>query len=122
MTPYTRIYLEIRRVLDNLNGIDFYSSRPKEEVRYPFIYLGEQFKQNNRIHKDGLNGSTQVTIHFYHNKLYERGTLAKIMGDVEEALIEVFDFNGENITVQIINENTTGVELLHGILEIEINY
>ena len=122
MTPYTRIYLEIRKVLDNLNGIDFYSSRPKEEVKYPFIYLGEQFKQNNRIHKDGLNGNTQVTIHFYHNNLYERGTLAKMMGDVEKALIEVFDFNGENITGQIINENTTGVELLHGILEIEINY
>lgn len=122
MPPEHKIYLEVRKVLDRLFKPSFYDSRPAGEVNYPFCFLGEQFKQNDRIHKDYLNGSTQITIHFYHNNDKERGALQGMVTQTEQALLGLFGGHGEQIDTQIINENTTGVELLHGILEININY
>ncbi|MDN6670661.1 MAG: hypothetical protein L0L07_00050 [Staphylococcus equorum] len=92
------------------------------DVGYPFVFVGEQFKQNDRKHKDYLNGSTQVTVHVWHNDYKKRGTLSDMMTQIEEAIQLKYGSKADNIDTQIITDTSTGAELLHGIVEVSINY
>ena len=64
-------------------GYEVYDYLPSMEVGYPFVFIGEQFKQNERIHKDYLNARTQVTVHVWHNYPRKRGELSGMMDSIE---------------------------------------
>lgn len=97
-----------------------YDYNPPEGTIYPFVRIGEVFKQNRRLHKQNLDGDIQVTLHFWHDNSRQRGTFTKMMYDAEVALIEQFGVRGEDINTRVMDDNTTSVTLLHGILEINI--
>ena len=119
ISPEQRIYTTIRRICDEL-GYSVYDYLPDSKEEFPFIVLGEQFSQNIREHKSYLNKRTQVTVHFWHNEWRERGSLTKMMRDVELGIINEFKVNGEDISTQILPDNSTGSNLYHGILETDI--
>ena len=121
MNPEQRIFTEIRMMMVGLFGSDkVYDYLPPEGTEYPFIRIGEVFKQNHRLHKDDLNGNIQVTLHFWHNNTRQRGTFTKMMNDAENALIDQFGVEGEEINMRVIEDTTTSVTLLHGVMDINI--
>lgn len=91
-------------------------------VPMPFIFLGESFKQNDRIQKDYLNGVTQVAVHVWHNDYKKRGTLSNMMHQIEQAVQAKYKSRADDANTQIIIDNTTGADLLHGIVEFSIDY
>ena len=109
-----------RLASETLYGDSVYDYNPPEGTAYPFIRVAEQFKQNRRLHKNNLNGDTQITLHFWHDNVRQRGTLTKMMSDVENAVINQYGVRGEDINMRVMDDNTTSVTLLHGILEINI--
>ena len=119
ISPEQKIYTQIRRICDEL-GYSVYDYLPDSKAEFPFIVLGEQFSQNFREHKDYHNKRTQITVHFWHNDWRKRGTLTKIMRDVELGIIREFKVNGEDVSVQVLPDNSTGGDLWHGILETDI--
>ena len=121
MNPEQQIFTDIRRVMVNLFGQDkVYDYIPPEGTPFPFIRVGEVFKQNRRIHKQDLDGDMQVSLHFWHDSTRQRGTFTKMMYDAEVALIGEYGVRGEDINSRVVEDNTTAVTLLHGILEINI--
>lgn len=124
MNPEQRIFTAIRTLCVELFGNEkVYDYTPPERAGYPFVHIGEQSKQNIRMHKRHLSGDTQVLIHFWHNNERQRGTFTKMMDDVETALIERYGVDGEQINTQVLKDNSTAVTLLHGVMEINIkNY
>ena len=121
MNPEQRVFVAVRKLCVGLFGQDsVYDYIPPENTAFPFIRIGEQFKQNRRLHKNDLNGDTQITLHFWHDNVRQRGTLTKMMSDVENAVINQYGVRGEDINTRVIDDNTTSVTLLHGILEINI--
>lgn len=101
-------------------GYSVYDYLPDSKAKYPFIVLGEQFSQNFREHKECYNKRTQITVHFWHNEWRKRGSLTKMMRDVELGIIREFKVNGEDMSVQVLPDNSTGSDLWHGILETDI--
>lgn len=120
MNPEQQIFTDIRGICKTLYGDSVYDYNPPEGTAYPFVRIGEQFKQNRRLHKNDLNGDTQLTLHFWHDNTRQRGTLTSMMHGVETALINEYGVRGEDINTRVIDDNTTSVTLLHGILEINI--
>ena len=121
MNPEQQIFTDIRKIMVNLFSQDkVYDYNPPEGTPFPFVHVGEQFKQNRRLHKDNLNGDTQVSLHFWHDSTRQRGTFTNMMHDAEIALIDKFGVRGEDINSRVLEDNTTAVTLLHGILEINI--
>lgn len=122
MSPYERIWIDIRMICVNLFGeSDVYDYLPGE-VSYPFVFVGEQLKQNERIHKQFLNGRTQITIHFWHNDYRKRGTLNRMMYSLERELQQRYKSNIVGIDTRMLGDNSTGVELLHGVFDINIKF
>lgn len=103
-------------------GYDTYDYLPDHRADYPFVFIGEQFKVDTWRHKDHLNGQTQVTVHVWHNDWRRRGTVADMMAEIELAVRELYRFNVLGVNTQMLTDNSTGSDLLHGVLEIEIKF
>ncbi len=103
-------------------GYDTYDYLPDERVDYPFVFIGEQFKQDERIHKDSLNGRTQITVHVWHNDYKKRGYLSNMMTELEHAVRNKFGMRLLQSDTRIIVDSSTGSDLLHGIIDFNIKY
>lgn len=116
MSPEQRVYTKIRKIIED-KGYDVYDFLPSRDVSYPFVVLGNQFIQNIKRHKYYTNKHTQPTIHFWINDPGKRGTLTKMMSEIEIEIIKEFELVSDEINSQVIQDNSTRVMLLHGILE-----
>lgn len=120
MTPELKIYNIIRKTCADLYGEHNVYTQLPGEVPYPFIYIGDQFSQNVRIYKSGISKNTQIVVHVWHDNMNERGVVAQMLGEIGEAVTDALSVRGENQTTQIITDSSTKVNLLHGILDIDI--
>jgi len=120
MSPDQQIYSRVYSLILGL-GYDTYSYLPGDVV-YPFVHIGEQFKQNERLHKDRLNAQTQLTVHVWGNDWRRRGDITKMMYAIERAIVKEFGVRGEDISTQLITDNSTNTPLMHGIVDINITY
>lgn len=126
MHPKHRIWLETRAISQRL-GYDTYDYLPGDEAAYPFVFIGEQFKQSARDSKDSDLNRTQVTVHVWHDNPRQRGTLTHMMDQIETNARAVKNLSGLTVEVleaddQVIPDNSTGKDLMHGILEINYEY
>ena len=121
MSPEQEIRVRVRTLLGGL-GYPIVSFTPNESESFPMIHVGEQFKQNERTNIDKLNGSTQITIHIWHNDTRQEGTVMKITSQIERVIIDEFNINGEDISTHLLMDDSTGVYMLHGVMEINIKY
>ena len=119
ISPEQRIYATLRKLIDLELGYSVFDYVP-DNVGYPFVVLGEQFSQPFREHKDGRNKYVQTTVHVWHNDWRQRRTLSNMMHNIELAIIREFGVDGEDISVQMLPDNSTGSDLYHGILETDI--
>lgn len=117
ISPLQGVYTRLRKLCVD-TGYDTYDYRPGE-VAYPFIFLGEQFKQNERLSKDGLTPRTQITVHVWHNNQKKRGTFTSILEDIENGIIREFGVRGEDIRVNVLDDPEDS-SLIHGVVEVNI--
>jgi hypothetical protein len=119
-TPQLRIWIDVRVLCSSL-GYDVYDYLPGD-VNYPFVFIGNSFKQDERIQKDYLNGQTQVVVHVWHDDYKKRGTLSTMLGAIETAVRGKYKHDLAEANTQVIADNSTGADLLHGIIEFNIKY
>lgn len=123
ISPYARIWIDIRTECVKLFGTDnVFDYLPGKDTKYPFVFVGEQYKQNDRVHKDHLNGLTQVTVHFWHNDHRKRGSLLSMMYDLEEIIQQKYKSNLVGVNTEILSDNSTGKILMHGTFEVNIKF
>ena len=119
ISPEQKVYGQLRKSIATELGYSVYDYLPSS-AEYPFVVLGEQFSQSVRTNKDRRNKDIQTTIHVWHNDWRQRGTVSAMLREIELAVIRDYGVDGENISIQIITDNSTGSDLLHGILETDI--
>ncbi len=122
ISPYEQLWIDIRMLSVALFGEDSVYDYLPDGVPYPFVFIGEQFKQDERVHKDYLNGRTQITVHFWHDNHRQRGTLSRMMYELEKNLQQEYKAELLEVNTQMLPDNSTGKELMHGILEVNIKF
>lgn len=106
-------------------GYKTYNYLPGKEAPYPFVYVGEVFEQSRRT-KLNLFGDYQLTVHIYaDDPQRDRNTVSKMINNIKNGFYQFKHANGHQIIPkrhnnQIINDNSTGVTLIHGILELDM--
>lgn len=93
-----------------------------DDAEFPLVLVGEQFKQNDRTHKDYLNGQTQVTVHFWTNNPKRQGTLKSMVYDLEKEVQLKYKMRLLEANLQLVPDNSTGKDLLHGALDINVSF
>lgn len=122
MSKTQELYSGVRKIIADLYGEAMVYDYLPGEVPYPFIVLGEQNNVTNRSNKDYLGGTTYITIHFWHDDWAKRGDIDKAMNEVFKAILKKYEVKAENANMLIINDTTTKVNLLHGVLDVQISY
>lgn len=104
-----------------------YSKLPDADVGYPFIYVGEQFEQQEPT-KDKLasTGALQQTIHVY-GSLSDglRKTTTDLIRDLKLAsrFMTSDSYSANRTVVNMLEEKPNQTEtLLHGIMTVEFSY
>ena len=122
--PQQAFFIAVRRELvERYPGMVYDGELPGPETEYPFIYLGE-FNQDDRETKSVILGSIPVTVHVWHDRPDQRGTVSGLNMAVKSALRSArhrdYSFLVRNVKSRIIPDNTTKVPLAHGIVEAEV--
>ena len=126
MDPQQELFSKIKIELEN-KGYDVYDGAlPDENTPYPFIYLGDM-QQIDDANKSAVFGNVYPTIHVWHNKYKQRGTVSSILLDIKQVcrMIEKtnnFEWLIVNVNQRIISDTTTKTPLLHGVLELEFKF
>lgn len=99
---------------------------PSEDAPYPFVYLADS-QQVDDENKTAVFGTVYQTIHVYSNNVFKRGTVSKMLLSIKTlarilAYTESFAWTVKGVNQRIISDNTTGIPLLHGIIEIEFYF
>lgn len=124
MNPYQEIFDKIIE-LSKEAGYSTFDFLPDESQGYPFIYVGYQHNIDN-ITKTRYLGKTHIQIDVYaeYDRRFE---VSQILND----LLNIIQHNRRtpnyiytvvNSESQIIGDTSTDIPLLHGILELEIQY
>ncbi len=122
--PYQEIFEKIIE-LSNESGYETFDYLPDESQAYPFVYVG--YQQNiDRITKTRFLGKTHIQLDVYaeHNRRFE---VSRILNDLLNVIqhhrkTAHFTYTVVNSESQIVGDNTTDIPLIHGILELEIQY
>ena len=122
--PQQAFFIAVRRELvERYPGMVYDGELPGPETEYPFIYLGK-FNQTDRETKSVILGSIPVTVHVWHDRPDQRGTVSELCRAVKTALRGAqhrdYSFLTRNVAGRIIPDNTTKVPLVHGIVEAEV--
>ena len=96
---------------------------PQDGTPYPFIYLGD-FMQTDTECKNAVTGAVSPTIHVWHNRTNQRGTVSKILYEIKLEFRQLtrtsnYAWTVRNVNARIIPDNTTKTPLLHGVAEAE---
>ena len=118
ISPEQRAYKRIRKLCEDLD-YNVYDRVP-DDATFPFVIIGEQFSQRVRDHKEHTVKDVQTTIHIWHNDWKQRGTVSRMIRELEIEIMREFGVEGEDISTQIILDNTTGTDMYHGIVEPDI--
>lgn len=123
-SPQLQIYNTVYKLCEDL-GYDTYDYLPPSEVSYPFIFIGEQFSQDE-ANKTAIHGSVQQTIHIYHTH-ENRKEVSEMIFNVQEDIRKLKNTDNyyvaiKGITNQMITDVSTDSVLIHGIVEIDFSF
>ncbi len=124
INPGQEIFTKIMSISKDL-GYKTYDYLPGE-VGYPFVFIGEQFSQDIP-NKSAVFGTIQQRIHVYGYST-QRGTVSSMMDEILRECRKLESTNHfyvsitQNVSQQIIPDNSTNTPLNHGILEVEFKF
>lgn len=106
-------------------GYHTYDFLPPSGAKYPFVYVGEQFNQDQQT-KTSVYGRVQQTIHIYHDARNRR-TVSDMMNAIQQKCRELkrtehFHVTVKGINAQTRNETAGTEQLKHGIIEIDFQF
>lgn len=124
MNPYQEIFEKIIE-LSKEEGYATFDYLPDESQAYPFVYVG--YQQNiDKITKTRFLGKTHIQIDVYaeHDRRFE---VSMILNDLLNVIqhnrrTEHYVYTVVNSESQLLGDNTTDIPLIHGVLELEIQY
>ena len=119
MEPQQMLFTYLLTALRGKGYSVYDGALPLEDTPYPFIYLGDsQTVDENR--KQVVQGMVYQTIHIWHNKESQRGTVSTIVLDVKMFCRELERQSGwifSECSSQILPDNTTNKPLMHAVIE-----
>lgn len=123
-SPQQQVYDAIFKVSLAL-GYKTYPFLPAKDAALPFVFIGEQFDQD-RATKSVIYGRVQQRIHIYHS-VQRRGDLTGMMDNLKREIrklshTENFYVSVKHITAQTLLDTSTAETLLHGMLEVDIQF
>ena len=124
-SPQQEIFMAIRGICTKL-GYTVYDYLPPDGVAYPFVFVGEQYS-NDQANKSAVFGTVNQTVHIYHNDYKKRGTTTTMMDAIKTEIRKLkstphFYVRVRSMDDQILTDNTTATPLLHGVIEIAIQF
>ena len=116
MDPYQEIFETIIE-LSKEAGYATFDYLPDESQAYPFVYVGYQTRFLGKTH-------IQIDVYAEHDRRFE---VSRILNDLLNVIqhhrkTAHFTYTVVNSESQIVGDNTTDIPLIHGILELEIQY
>lgn len=87
---------------------------PKAGTAYPFIYMGESMA-TTRPYKGALSDTVTQSVHVYHNNDRKRGTVSYILSDIKMTCFRL-GYLCTDLTQDIMEDTTTDVPLVHGLI------
>ena len=126
LDPQQALFTAVRKkLLEAYPGSVYDGEMPGPDTPYPFIYLGE-FGQEDTETKSVIIGYCPVTIHVWHSRADQRGTVSAMSLAVKTVLRQVvhndYSFHAKNVRSRIAPDNTTTTPLLHGIVEAQVYF
>lgn len=123
MDAEQELFIALKLAIEEKGYAVYDGALPPASTPYPFVYLGE-FRQTDTEHKHAITGIVRPTIHVWHNKTTERGTVSKMMHEIKTVCREISRTNSygwmfRNVNGRILADNTTKTPLLHGVVEAE---
>ncbi|MBN6206384.1 hypothetical protein JYK21_07955 [Ralstonia pickettii] len=121
--PDQSIYDAIYKISLQL-GFNTYNYLPAGNTPYPFVYVGETFKVSRRT-KFNRFGDYVVRVHVYaDDPERSRKTVTEMLNVIENAFYglkktEGYQVLNHDTNGQIVDDNSTGTPLLHGLLSCE---
>nr|DAI34283.1 MAG TPA: hypothetical protein [Caudoviricetes sp.] len=119
MEPQQMLFTYLLTALRGKGYSVYDGALPPEDTPYPFIYLGDsQTVDENR--KQAVQGIVYQTIHIWHNKDNQRGTVSAMVLDVKTVCRELERQSGwllSECSSQILPDNTTNKPLMHAVIE-----
>lgn len=117
---YDAVFIKSLNLTDNT-----YMYLPDGNAGYPFVYVGEQFDQDI-ANKSTVAGNVQQTLHIY-GTVKQRRQVSTLVNNLKRDLRTINHTENFNVTVkgidgQIILDNSTSTNLLHGIVEVEFSF
>lgn len=102
-----------------------YDYLPPEGTPYPFIFVGEDFSID-RATKSVIIGNFTKKIHVYEERT-KRGDLYKLINDIKYNVrllnhSKHFYMSVYKMQDRVLIDNTTAQTLLHGIIDIDLNF
>lgn len=98
---------------------------PPSSQTLPFVYIGDQFDQDRRT-KGLLYGDVQQTLHVYGD-YRKRRQVTDMVDGLKAAIRKIkhtdnFYIKINNITSQMITDDSTSQRLWHGIIEVDLTF
>lgn len=119
--PQQELFQAIRTACGRVTKSVYDDGLPPEKTPYPFIYIGEMLMVDDNGYKDMILATCSGAIHIWHEK-GKRGSLSSLALNLKTELRKVtetgtYSWELENLTQQIINDDSTGERLLHCVVE-----
>lgn len=124
VTPYDELFEKAFAVSENL-GFPTYDYLPQEEVEYPFVFIGEQFN-DDQLTKGRMVGESNIIVHVFHDHLHRR-ELNDAIARLRVALLnlrktEHFSWFPARSNSNVVGDGTEANPTFHGFLDITYKF
>jgi hypothetical protein len=126
LDPQQELFIRIKTDIEALGFAVYDGVLPPEDTPYPFVYL-DGFRMSDEENKTAVFGRVFPTIHVWHNNPKQRGSVSSMLLKIKTAIREIertehFGWGVRAISQNIITDTTTKAPLLHGYLDVEIQF
>ena len=103
-----------------------YEALPSGEVSYPFFFIADS-QTVERQTKQTQVPTIYQTVHYYHNDFLQKGTVYAQIDDFKHKVKQAKNIDGYNVNVSIesdfiLEDTTTGTSLVHGIIDVKVQF
>lgn len=128
MSPLQEVFMLCKKTAKETfkNKVDVYDYLQGNDVKYPYIFIGEQFARDKR-NKTAVFGNITQKIYVINNDFRKRGTTIDIMNKLLYELRKCqktnnFNIDLVNVDTVVFADNSTKTPLLKCMLELEFKF